>query len=310
MAVADAYRRATIGGAGIPRHEIVPRQYPALHRCMLVESRYSMRADVVKALRAAMLFENIVEAASLRDGIEQLATSSFDACIVGTSVTPSKAIDFISRAQQATQGRDCAFIVLAREGDEAIVMPASAAPCHTVQWPCTTKSLFDGIVIAVVKSNGEKSWTGVLQHSPPEMQDAQASEGIEAPIDPMDALPPASPQELELPQKLHQRSDGEILSSLLSGGFADLGDIVARVERKELGLDANRRPTAPSAEALQQILTTIIPPHLESKRIRDFRMYFDGALSLWFVDLCTYGAAIATNNLRHSLFDYARSNFQ
>lgn len=272
---------------------------------MLVESRFGARSEVIRALRAAMLFENIVEALSLRDGLEQLATSAFDACIVGNTVSKPNAVDFLVRAQQISQSPDCAFIVLARDGDEAIVMPAPVQDCHTLQWPCSAKALFDGIVIAVVKSNSERTWTGVLQSSEPASAVTAAVVSEAA-----GQLPPAPEVPFTVPQKLNRRSDAEILASLLSGGFADLGDIVARVEKKELGLDATRRPSTEAAMAMHRIIYAIIPAHMESKRIRDFRDYFEGALSLWFVDLCTHGAEIATNNLRHSLFDYARSNLQ
>ncbi len=133
-------------------------QFPALARCILVESRFSSRRSIERDLRATQLFENIVEADSLDHGASSIRDSDADACIVGPSVTLERADQFIESLSDRTRSEDCAFLrlVAPERADE------ECGKSHVVAaYPRSKAQFADSVVEAVVKANASGAWAAL-----------------------------------------------------------------------------------------------------------------------------------------------------
>ena len=69
--------------------------YPALERCVLIDARMGSRIEIIKDIKASALFDTIAEGKSLNDARSILTWTDVDACFLGPSVSPEKAIDLI-----------------------------------------------------------------------------------------------------------------------------------------------------------------------------------------------------------------------
>jgi hypothetical protein len=264
-------------------------QYPALSRVMLVESRFGVRADVVRALRASLMFEEIIEARSLSDGLMKLHEEEYDACIVGSSVSRGRARAFVDRAAVMSKTQDCAFIALVKDRDELVLLSADDSKFHaTLAWPCSRRDFTQSLVLAVVSANADCSWAGILVPSDNELADVEDFEEYESAA--------------EQPERRYSHS----LTAFMNGEVTDLTSIVEGVRQGRFGLDEFRMPTPEVRRLLAEVVEKLFPPELQSSRIKKFRDYFRGALLLWYIDLVSYSAEIAKNNLRQSLLSFAR----
>jgi hypothetical protein len=252
-------------------------QFPPLSRVLLIESRYGTRIESAKALRETHLFEEIVEPISLADGMDRLASEDFDACVVGSSVHRDRAAEFIDYAEDASRSKDCALIVLAKDGDETIVMPGAH---QVLNWPCSGNELTQGLVLGVINANPESPWSTVLLHSQTHKTAPQKKETV------------------------IYESPEQGLSAMFGGQIVDLEEIVAAVARGELGLDSTLRPDREAQLALSRVIRQIFSPDLRSRKILEFKAYFAAALEIWFIDVVRQSPEIATSNLRSSLLGY------
>lgn len=251
-------------------------QYPPLACCVVVESRFSTRTELTKTLRSAQLFDSILEPPSLTDALAELAKGEVDAVIVGNSVTPVRAAEFLREAVRVGKSSNCAFIALASDADDSNEVLKPGELCHRVlPWPSSRRDLADGVVSAVVAANREGTWARVQKSGPS--------------AKPVGATPASS------------------LQSIFAGNITDLDDIVRAVRDGELGLGSHRGPTAVAKARLDAVVSGVFGETLKGEKIARFRTYFANALELWFIDLCTNGEEKARNTLRQSLFSFVES---
>ncbi|MFN8390086.1 MAG: hypothetical protein U0136_07325 [Bdellovibrionota bacterium] len=260
---------------------VQPSSYPALHRVLLIESRFSTRAETLKALKAANLFETVVEPSSLEDGLNQLKRMEFDACIVGSSVSRERAENFVREAKTQSLSRDCAFFVLVREGEEAFVVSAHQA----IVWPTSKSEFFRLMILGVVKANANSPWAAILERDG----------GV-----PVEYRESAS--------QSHEQDQSPSVASLLSAeSLVDLQEIASRISSKELTLGADGRPDEKARAALDAVINRVFSANLRSAKIAEFRAYFTDALDIWFADCVRYSVEVGTNNLRRSLLSWAKN---
>ena len=250
-----------------------PSPYPPLACCMIVESRFGTRSEVTKTLRASQLFDTIIEPSSVSAALLELAEREVDAVIVGNSVTPMRATEFVREALRVSRASHCAFLSLATDDAHAESLRTDESYHQVLRWPCARNELSTGIISAVVAANREGLWAGVQAKQQP---------------DPARFAP--SP-----------------LERLFSGNITDLEGIVRAVQAGELGLEANRAPTKEARERLAAVINGVFSGQLRGAKIEKFKLYFGQALELWFIDLCTLGEEQARNTLRQSLFSFVES---
>lgn len=107
------------------------------------------------------MFEEIIEAKSLDDGLQQLASRDFDALFLGPSIQIERTDAFFEQATEVSRAKDCAFICIFRDflsGSEII----KASKAHvTVSDTCTKRAFTEAIVRAVLMACDSSPWPGV-----------------------------------------------------------------------------------------------------------------------------------------------------
>lgn len=137
--------------------EEIPK-FSSLALCLLIDASHRSRLEVIKDIKSSALFEEIVEASSLEDGLKKIENRSFDACLVGPSVSLNSVNSFIKNARQRTYAKDCAMVaVIKRDLD-----PSTLVDAHAIaKVPCTKQAFFEAVVRGVLLAGAGMKWPGV-----------------------------------------------------------------------------------------------------------------------------------------------------
>lgn len=232
---------------------------------------------MTKTLRSSQLFDTVIEPSSVSAALIELAEREVDAVIVGNSVTPVRATEFVREALRVGRSSNCAFLSLVTDETHEQAVRSCDSYHQVLSWPCTRQALSNGIVAAVVAANKDGLWAGVRAKQ-------------------QTTVPSAAPAGSSNP-----------LEALFSGKITDLEGIVRAVQTGELGLGPNRAPTPEAQERLHSVVDGVFRGQLKGAKVASFKVYFMQALELWFIDLCTLGEEQARNTLRQSLFSFVES---
>ena len=307
--------------------------YPALTRVLLVESRHGVRVEVLKSLAAAHLFEEVIQPDSMADALDRIGREEFDACIIGSSVRRERASDFLRRAAERSRARDCAFVVLVRDGEEAVVLMEAD---NTLRWPCSKREFTEGLVLGVLSANSESTWASYVRSLEPGLTPVKAhgrqSESPKPSIlnrpnptapaslaalaaQAMAAASPTPPVETKFQPPLEPRTtpakpdvkaaSGITIAELFTGDLVNLSDVVEAVRRKEIGLDPNGSPNRLAKIALAQVVQRVFPANLRSPKIEQFREFFVYCLERWLCETVNRGEERASTNLKERLIAYS-----
>lgn len=137
-------------------NEEIPK-FSSLASCLLIDASHKSRAEVIKDIKSSSLFEDIVEAKSLNDGLSRIQIRTFDACLVGPSVSLDLVAPFLKKARQTTYAKDCAIISVVRRDSDV----SGLSDAHSiVKVPCTKQIFFEGVVRGVLKASANGKWPG------------------------------------------------------------------------------------------------------------------------------------------------------
>ncbi len=137
--------------------EDVPR-FPALARCLIIESSHRLRNEVIKEIKTAQIFENILEAASLDDAEKKISTISFDACVLGPSTNPETGKEFINKNKKLALSKDIAFVYVVKfEVDDAPYVGAHGI----AKTPSVKKKTLTDFAKAILTANKNLAWPGI-----------------------------------------------------------------------------------------------------------------------------------------------------
>lgn len=135
--------------------EDIPR-FPALARCLIIESSHRLRNEVIKEIQTAQIFESILEAASLDDAEKKISTISFDACVLGPSTNPETGKEFINK--KLALSKDIAFIYVVKfEVDDAPYIGAHGI----AKTPSIKKKTLTDFAKAILTANKNLAWPGI-----------------------------------------------------------------------------------------------------------------------------------------------------
>lgn len=224
--------------------------YPALERCMIVESRFSRRQEIINSIKSTSLFDKIIEAQSLSDGVQKVRTLNFDVCFVGTSISIEKANDFLTQASQNSLAKDCSFVVVANEENQEQANNLNVA--HGVlSWPSSRAKFQKGIVKSVVKANQNSPWTNLLEKY--ELEEAA----------------------LELEHKKEQ------IREIITSSAEELRKISSNIQAKKYGLDQAGKIDNGLRSDIAKIIEALISKFNNHNEISNFKETFEKALSNW-----------------------------
>jgi len=135
----------------------VPR-FPALARCLIIESSHRARNEVIKEIKTAQIFENILEASSLDDAEKKISSISFDACVLGPSTNPETGLAFIKKNKPLVMSKDIAFIYVVKfEIDDSPYVGAHGI----AKTPSIKKKTLTDFAKAILTANKNLKWPGI-----------------------------------------------------------------------------------------------------------------------------------------------------
>lgn len=136
----------------------LPR-FPALARCLVIDASHKARTSLVSSIKSCFLFEDIMEASSISDGGKKVSNISYDACIIGSTVSLDMARDFLDKFKTKTMAKDCAFICVIRDGDGD---PMAYPQAHgVVVIPSVKQKMFESMARAILIASNGVGWPGV-----------------------------------------------------------------------------------------------------------------------------------------------------
>lgn len=139
---------------------VLPNFSP-LSRCLLIDASFRSRNEVVKAVKASVLFEEILEASSVVDGLKRLNARAFDACIIGPSLSQLASSDFIRSGKNSELSKHCAFVLLVEDITSVSEELLKELAHEVVEWPVTKSRFHAGVVRAILRASESSPWPGI-----------------------------------------------------------------------------------------------------------------------------------------------------
>ncbi len=133
-------------------------QFASLSCCLLVDSSHKSRIEIIKDIKASSLFQDIVEAGSIKNAQELLKVRVFDACIFGPSLSLEVVSSFIKKGKEENISSDCAYISIIKNAAE---FHEYTDPHSVVVVPTSKRTFFESIVRGVLLANEGSVWPGV-----------------------------------------------------------------------------------------------------------------------------------------------------
>ena len=251
--------------------------FPALGCCVLVDARYSSRLDIIKDLKASLLFEEILEAKSLSDAEVLLNRHRPDACFIGPSVTPDRAIEFITEGKKKDGLGDCAFIALIN-ADSAVRENLLNNGAHRVIERPYSKYLFVKEVIgAIITANAGHPWKA-LAVSLGLIQDDDLSTPAINPL-----LASAHPAD---------NADGRT--------SPDVNKLLSALNFSELA-STGGAPSLETIEKIKGLINSLLPERADDASLQELRLFLEGEIHHWITDQQVVSREMATKNLKRKI---------
>ncbi|HMO17809.1 MAG TPA: hypothetical protein PKA63_07335 [Oligoflexia bacterium] len=257
-------------------------KFSALQRCLIVDSSFQSRKEIIKDIKATELYEEIIEGNSIAESLDRIKSNYFDACYAGTGISYSGATKFILDAKKDTMSEDCAFIALVkstRTPDEKIFPEAHSV----IILPCTKRYFFEESVKAIISANKGIVWPGIRIGKDGSLEHIIDDEW----------------------QKLSDNEDIQLLISKGSGSALPKNFVLVP-EPKAIENFCERILHTPK-NRVQEIIITLIK-QAEGENADPFSLYFLSAINEWrdSLDYCT--AKEASLNLKKSLLEYTTTS--
>ncbi len=107
------------------------------------------------------MFEEIIEAKSLDDGLAQLAARNFDALFLGPSIQIERTNPFFERAAKVSRAQDCAYVAIFKDFLSGTDLVKRSQAHATVSDKSSKRVFTEAIVRAVLMACDDSPWPGV-----------------------------------------------------------------------------------------------------------------------------------------------------
>ena len=269
--------------------------YPPLSACVLVDSSFKSRKELLKDLNSSRLFQNVIEAGSLDEGANSVAQSAIDACVLGPSVSRERATAFIAKGAQSSSSPECAFVVAIHAATNSAELNDYDGAHGMAKLPCSRVQLADTIINAVVKANANSPWRVIREKELAEMGQLESittdTDEQEAPA--FTSQPKPAPS--EAPTKL---------GAIFSSKAAEFARALAKLETGIYTFKMDGTPSMTMQRAVHDAIEKIFPLEASNTELDNFKSFLATALVQWLRDLHSESKQTATTNLRNALAFY------
>jgi len=246
-------------------------RFASLSRAILVDSRADVRDELLRSLKASLLFEELLQSASLVNIAAKLQSLEFDACIFGPSLDPVQIANFVERQADLVLSKDCAFIAISEEG-KARAIRARCKKLHTaVSWPCTKRKFTEGLIKGILLANEGTLWPGVKLSEDGQVMIHRAGQWLDY---------------------------GEVIVEEVEGDEA-------------LSSDNTSEPGPLAHSQVEKILLRLIHHIDERREedgpVDEFTLFFENCVKEWLAEKTFESPAEALKNLRRRILSYANS---
>lgn len=279
-------------------------QFPALSACVVLDARFSSRQDIIKDLKASLLFEDIIEAKSLDDAVYLLIHRQPDACFVGPTISPDKAIEFIRDGKKKIHTGDCAFVAIIEENPLMRDNLLANGAHEVIERPCSKYTFTMGVIAAIIRANAGHPWSKMATSLGLDLDSLTnlGSVKIQADKPVSDELLPGSV--IVKDQIAEDPTIGIGIPAALAGSqsiSADIGKIFSSLDVSDLGADLHGTPSLETTEKVKGIIDTILPGKPSDPESADLRLFLEVQIVQWLIDQRTVSREMATQNLKRKL---------
>jgi len=267
--------------------------FPALHQCVNIDSRHGSRVEINKDLKASHLFENLIEAKSIDDGMRVVESHAVDACFLGPSLSLEKASAFLRRAAKSSYSKDITFVSLVPIGHPYKNELEVAGAHAIIEFPCSKAKFTEAVVRGVIKANKNSPWTGILLNAEQNNINLFAEPGYGKDGKKIEAEP-AKETKTQTPMLASLN-----ISSLVDRLAPEMHTLIADIDSD--GFDLTGKPSEKVAKAIAKLVDSLMATGANVGKSEKFRSYFEAALNEWFVDLKQLGPQSATSELKRKL---------
>jgi hypothetical protein len=308
-------------------------QFPALSCCIVLDARFSSRQEIIRDLKASLLFEEIVEAKSLMDAMLLLTHRQPDACFIGPTMSLDRAIAFINEGQKKIHSGDCAFVSIIEANPEIRLQLLENGAHEVIERPCSKYTFSLGVIAAIVRANAGHPWSELAKSfgleidpdkflgldrksskSPAVATDREVTvrdELVDEPTLTISSSDVMNQDTLTGSSSLSSATDefGEVTTilgtdSLENAGGplgADFGNFFSSLEVTDLGADQHGTPSLESTEKIKNIVSSLLPDRADNPAMADLKLFLEVQMVQWIIDQRNFSKERATQNLKRKL---------
>lgn len=266
------------------KEELFQPQFPSLSMCLVIDARHGSRSEILRDIKACDLFETIVEAKSLDDGLRIITNHAIDACFIGPSVSRAAACSLVQQLTHNSMMKDCALIVIlnSKEDDDVALLSAG---CHQIiRFPCSKMKFSEGVVRGVITANLNSPWVGIMLNA--ERAGINLFEEPSAPL-----------ARVAAEDKLS--SSG--LNSLFPQVAGEMESVFTHIESGRYALDDQGNLNAEATAAISSLVNAMLAEHDLGARSTAVQEFLTTSFLQWFLDLKKGNQKQATNTLKKKL---------
>lgn len=244
---------------------------PTLKTCLLVDSRFSSRRQILADLEETKMFEDVVVASSLEAGLEEMVAHQANSCVIGPSVTINRAMDFIERGRElpTPESGKTAFIGIVRPDQPEAQLIFAESLDGLMEYPYAKEILTETLLESVAKAVPDGPWAKFL-----------------ATVN--DRKPEVSALSL----------------AMWEAASSSLKEIALGVRTGIYGLDSVGRITIDTENAIRMLTAQCLRGHSDTPDYRRFKDFVTECIREWTLDTILESEASATSRLKEKLLSF------
>ncbi|MDD2943859.1 MAG: hypothetical protein PHC51_12945 [bacterium] len=244
---------------------------PPIPRCVLIDSRKSSRNNLLRDLKESSLFEEVTEAASLKNALDQIRFGQFDACIIGPTLSPERLLSFVQEAISLAEQKGCAVVAVVPADNNSSHILRAAGTHAVVASPYDKSRFSEGIVLGVISANPNSPWKTLVEKHFPDIQYLITK---------------------KTPSLLPEGEFDEMTA---------LDQILTFFSDSNSFLPAGSKVSHQAVEEVKELAKKLISGMPESGQIRAFLNYLETSLLEWVIEASTASPELANGSLRQKL---------
>lgn len=234
--------------------------------CIVIDSRYSSRKKIEQDIRETTLFVSVVEPQSLKDALKDYSRKEPNLCIIGPTVSPMHAKDFLLSARNMPfVGHTCSFIAIGSETSPAISELKALGVDKIIDRTYVLQTLSSSIIETSVQVDPRSPWHDYF--------------------------------ESKIKREIESTSNSTAIYQI---SIDSLRDLSQGIRIGTYGLNLKGQLTLTSREAIAAIVKRALLGH-NGQEVEPIYSFLYGTLENWLRECILFSEHQATRKLRNTL---------